>query len=182
MLFCSRWVAWSVPLRANSRNAVNWHSRRFIDEEFVGLQAIPALLAAAQLPDALVFPGGKVRAEVVADDRDPYLRRVQAAHVAQNCRNSAPYDLSIGAAGPAARFASPLPRSDEPSARQVRRAIATAIGAHCVRSCAARVGQAHGEHPETALTGCAGRSRRWPAPSAVHRQRRPTPAHLATPP
>ena len=29
MLFCSRRVAWSVPLRANSRNAVNWHSRRF---------------------------------------------------------------------------------------------------------------------------------------------------------
>jgi len=85
MLACSRWVAWSVPLRANSRNAVNWHSRRFIDEEFLGVQAIPALLAAAQLPDALVFPGGKVRAEVVADDRDPYLRRVQAAHVAQNC-------------------------------------------------------------------------------------------------
>jgi hypothetical protein len=65
---------------------------------------------------------------------------------------SAPYDLSIGAAGPAARFASPLQRSDESSARQVRRAIATAIGAHGVRSCAARVGQAYGEHPETALT------------------------------
>ena len=34
------------------------------------------------LPDALVFPGGQVRAEVVADDRDPHLRRAQAAHVA----------------------------------------------------------------------------------------------------
>ena len=44
-------------MRANSRNAVNWHSRRFIHGEFLGVQAIPALLAAAQLPGALVFPG-----------------------------------------------------------------------------------------------------------------------------
>ena len=34
------------------------------------------------LPDALVFPGGQVRAVVIADDRDPHSRRVQAAHVA----------------------------------------------------------------------------------------------------
>jgi hypothetical protein len=62
---------------------------------------------------------------------------------------SAPYDLSISAARAGALFASPLQRSDEPSASQVRRAIATAIG---VRGCAARVAQAYGEHPETALT------------------------------
>ena len=31
--------------------------------------------------DALVFPGGQVRAVVIADDRDPHLRRVQAAQV-----------------------------------------------------------------------------------------------------
>ncbi len=65
---------------------------------------------------------------------------------------SAPYDLSISAARAGALFASPLQRSDEPSARQVRRAIATAIGVHGVRGCAARVAQAYGEHPETALT------------------------------
>ena len=65
---------------------------------------------------------------------------------------SAPYDHSISAARAGALFASPLQRSDEPSARQVRRAIATAIGAHGVRGCAARVAQAYGEHPETALT------------------------------
>jgi hypothetical protein len=53
MLFCSRWVAWSVPLRANSRHAVNSHSRRFLHEEFVGVQTIPALLAAAYCPTRL---------------------------------------------------------------------------------------------------------------------------------
>ncbi len=65
---------------------------------------------------------------------------------------SAPYHLSISAARAGALFASPLQRSDEPSARQVRQAIATAIGVHGVRGCAARVAQAYGEHPETALT------------------------------
>ncbi len=54
--------------------------------------------------------------------------------------------------GAGALFASPLQRSDEPSARQVREAIATAIGVHGVRGCAARVAHAYGEHPETALT------------------------------
>jgi hypothetical protein len=65
---------------------------------------------------------------------------------------SAPYHLSISAARASALFASPRQRSDEPSARQVRQAIATAIGAHGVRGCAVRVAQAYGEHPETALT------------------------------
>jgi len=65
---------------------------------------------------------------------------------------SAPYDLSISAARAGALFASPLQRSDEPSARQVQRAIATAIGVHGVRGCAAHVAQAYGEHPGTALT------------------------------
>jgi hypothetical protein len=65
---------------------------------------------------------------------------------------SAPYHLSISGARAGALFASPLQRSDEPSARQVRQAIATAIGVHGVRGCAARVAQAYGEHPETALT------------------------------
>ena len=66
--------------------------------------------------------------------------------------SSAPYHLSISAARAGALFASPLQRSDEPSVRQVRRAIAMAIGVHGVRGCAARVAQAYGEHPETALT------------------------------
>src|SRR5262249_27049623 len=65
---------------------------------------------------------------------------------------SAPYHLSISAARASALFASPLQRCDEPSARQVQRAITTAIGVHGVRGCAALVAQAYGEHPETAPT------------------------------
>ena len=66
--------------------------------------------------------------------------------------SSAPFDLSISAARAGALFASPLQRCDEPSAGQVRRAIAPAIGVHGVRGCAAQVAQAYGEHPETAHT------------------------------
>ncbi len=33
MLPCSRWPAWSAPLRVNARSAVNWASIRFIPEE-----------------------------------------------------------------------------------------------------------------------------------------------------
>ena len=65
---------------------------------------------------------------------------------------SAPYHLSISAARAGALFASPLQRSDVPTATQIWQAIATAIGAHGAQSCAARVAQAYGEHPETALT------------------------------
>jgi|SRR5277367_253698 len=45
---------------------------------------------------------------------------------------TAPHGLSISAARADALFASPLQRSDEPSARQVRQAIATAIAAYGV--------------------------------------------------
>ena len=65
---------------------------------------------------------------------------------------SAPYHLSISAARAGALFASPLQRCDEPSARQVRQAIATAISVHGVRGCAARIAHAYGDHPETART------------------------------
>ena len=64
---------------------------------------------------------------------------------------SAPYHLSISGARAGALFASPLQRSDDPSAGQVRHAIATAIGAYGARGCAARVAQAYGEHPDTAI-------------------------------
>jgi hypothetical protein len=63
---------------------------------------------------------------------------------------SAPYHASIGAARADALFASPLQRSDDPGRRQVRQAIAAALGAYGVNGCAARVAQAYGEHPETA--------------------------------
>jgi hypothetical protein len=63
---------------------------------------------------------------------------------------SAPYDLSPAAARADALFASALQRSDEPSATQVRQAIAAVTGALGPAGCAARVAQEYGEHPETA--------------------------------
>ena len=63
---------------------------------------------------------------------------------------SATNHISISTARADALFASALQRSDEPSAAQVRQAIAAAIRAFGARGCAARVAQAYGEHPETA--------------------------------
>ena len=59
--------------------------------------------------------------------------------------------VSISTARADALFASALQHSDEPSAAQVRQAIAAAIRAFGARGCAARVAQAYGEHPETAV-------------------------------
>ena len=64
---------------------------------------------------------------------------------------SATNHVSISTARADALFASALQRSDEPSAAQVRQAIAAAIRAFGARGCAARVAQAYGEHPETAV-------------------------------
>ncbi len=64
---------------------------------------------------------------------------------------SATYDLTISTARADALFASALQRSDEPSAAQVHQAIASAVAAFGIRGCAARVAQAYGEHPETAV-------------------------------
>ena len=65
---------------------------------------------------------------------------------------SATYDSSIAAARADALFASALQRSDEPSAEQVGQAIAASVRAFGTRGCAARVAQAYGDHPETAVT------------------------------
>lgn len=59
-------------------------------------------------------------------------------------------NLGISAARADALFASALQRSEEPSAAEVRQAIATAIRAFGARGCAALVAQEYGEHPETA--------------------------------
>ena len=64
---------------------------------------------------------------------------------------SATHHLSISTARAEALFASALQRSDEPSAAQVQQAIAAAVRAFGTRGCAARVAQAYGEHPETAV-------------------------------
>jgi len=59
---------------------------------------------------------------------------------------------SAGAATLAdALFASALQRSDHPTAGQIRQAIAAAAAAYGGSGCAARVAQAFGEHPETAV-------------------------------
>jgi hypothetical protein len=64
---------------------------------------------------------------------------------------SATYDLNISTARADALFASALQRSGEPSAVQVDQAIAAAVATFGIRGCAARVAQAYGEHPETAV-------------------------------
>ncbi len=63
---------------------------------------------------------------------------------------SAPYDLNPASARVEALFVSPLQRSDEPSAAQVRQAIITLTGTLGPAGSAARVAQEYGEHPETA--------------------------------
>ena len=64
---------------------------------------------------------------------------------------SVPFGLSTSAAQADALFASALQCSDEPSAVQVRQAIAAATRALGDLGCAARVAQEFGEHPETAV-------------------------------
>jgi hypothetical protein len=92
--------------------------------------------------------------------------------------SSATYHLSISAARADALFASALQRSDEPSAEQVHQAIAASVRALGTRGCAARVAQAYGEHPETAV----GRMR-WArtAVTGVFGGARPEPVHLPGP-
>jgi hypothetical protein len=63
---------------------------------------------------------------------------------------SAPFDLSISAARADALFASALQRSDQPSAGQVRQAIAATLREFGDLGCAARVAQEYGEHPDAA--------------------------------
>jgi hypothetical protein len=50
-----------------------------------------------------------------------------------------------------ALFASALQRADEPSAAQVRRAVAAALGTFGCHGCAARAAREFGDHPETAV-------------------------------
>ena len=68
--------------------------------------------------------------------------------------SSAPCDLNAShvIAGADAQFASALQRSDRPSPGLIRQAIAVAVALYGDSGCAARVAQAFGEHPETAVT------------------------------
>jgi hypothetical protein len=60
------------------------------------------------------------------------------------------HHLSISAVRADALFVSALQRSEEPSAGQVRQAVAAAVRAFGGRGCAERVAQEFGDHPETA--------------------------------
>jgi hypothetical protein len=60
-------------------------------------------------------------------------------------------DSGIGACQADAVFASGLQRGDEPSAGQVRQAVAAAICAFGYFGCIERVAQEFGDHPETAV-------------------------------
>jgi hypothetical protein len=60
------------------------------------------------------------------------------------------YPRSVDALQADALFASPLQHSDEPSAGQVRHAIAVALDAYGGTGCAGRVAQEFGDHPDTA--------------------------------
>lgn len=51
-----------------------------------------------------------------------------------------------------ALFVSALQRCDQPSAGQVRQAVAAAVGVFGPLGCAERVAQEFGDHPETAVT------------------------------
>jgi len=59
--------------------------------------------------------------------------------------------LSSGALQTDAIFASALQRGDEPSAGQVRQAVAASIRAFGYSGCAERVAQEFGDHPEMAV-------------------------------
>ncbi len=59
--------------------------------------------------------------------------------------------LSISAVRADALFVSPLQRSEQPSARQVRQAVATAVRRFGGRGCSGRVAQEFGEHPDLAV-------------------------------
>ncbi len=64
----------------------------------------------------------------------------------------APHELSVNGTWADALFASALQRSQEPSPGQVRQAVTATMTALGDLGCAARVAQAYGEDPETAVT------------------------------
>jgi hypothetical protein len=91
---------------------------------------------------------------------------------------SATYDPSISTVRADALFASALQPSGEPSAAQVGQAIAAAVRAFGTRGCAARVAQAYGDHPETAVVRM-----RWAVATvaAAFEGTSPGPAHRPVP-
>ena len=91
---------------------------------------------------------------------------------------SSTYDPSISTVRADALFASALQRSDNPSAAQVGQAIVASVRAFGARGCAARVAQAYGEHPETAVVRM-----RWALAmvTCAPEEASPQPAHCPAP-
>jgi hypothetical protein len=88
-----------------------------------------------------------------------------------------------------ALFASVLQRSDNPSAGQIRKAIAAAVRAYGGLGCVQRVAQEFGDHPEAAvdrmrwartLAGQLFAAPSAPARQGLQRQPRPSVASLPT--
>jgi hypothetical protein len=63
---------------------------------------------------------------------------------------SATHHLSINVVRADALFVSALQRSGDPTAGQVRQAVAAVVRSFGSRGCAERVAQEYGDHPETA--------------------------------
>ena len=86
------------------------------------------------------------------------------------------HHLGIPALQADALFVSGLQRCDEPSAGQVRQAIATAIRAFGRSGCAGRVAQEFGDHPETAVIrmrwACAMAGAAFPEPAPQRAMKR----------
>jgi len=61
------------------------------------------------------------------------------------------HHLSVAAARADALFVSSLQRSEDPTAGQVRQAVAAAVRAFGSRGCAERVAQEFGDHPDAAV-------------------------------
>ena len=59
---------------------------------------------------------------------------------------------SVRAVWADALFVSALQRCDQPSAGEVRQAVAAAVRVFGPRGCAERVAQEYGDHPDTAVT------------------------------
>jgi len=99
----------------------------------------------------------------------------------------ATYHFGTSAVWADALFVSVLQRSDQPSAGQVRQAIAAAVRAYGRRGCAQRVAQEFGDHPETAVMRM-----RWahalasevfgPAPGPMHNSPQTRPGLLVNRP
>jgi len=83
--------------------------------------------------------------------------------------------FGISAAQADALFVSALQRSEEPSGRQVRQAIAAALGQLGDRGCAERVAQEFGEHPDLAVARMRWARRTVAGAFGERRARRPGP-------